>query len=52
MLKNFCDLCGIFDDCNLFFIENLCMMSLWKVVLIVVLLVGVLGVGVLLSYVF
>lgn len=50
-LKVNVDFCGIFYDYDLFFfVENLCIMSIWKVVFIVVLLVGVLVGGILLIY--
>lgn len=50
-LKVYVDFCGIFYDYDLFFfVENFCMMSIWKVVFIVVLLVGVLVGGILLIY--
>lgn len=50
-LKVYVEFCGIFYDYDLFFfVENFCMMSIWKVVFIVVLLVGVLVGGILLIY--
>lgn len=49
-LKNPCDSCGTFDDCNLSSTENPCTMSTWKVALTAVLSAGALGAGTLSSY--
>lgn len=55
MVEDLCDcVCGIYYDCILFLVGKLCLciISLWKVVIIVVMLIGVLFGIVLLGYKF